>query len=333
MSMGRSDLRQIDVLIVNWNTCELLQRCLETLADLPEAAALQIIVVDNGSRDSTVEMLRRLFPYVHVIANAENAGFARANNQGFSAGSAPYVLLLNSDTEIEGGTIAHCRDYLAANPDVGVVGCRILNSDGSTQNSTFRYPSLRGVISTTSWLAQAFPSNNVLNHDRYGLVNFDGPASVEVVMGSFLMVRRSDHTSNLLDDGFFMYAEEADLCRRTRQLGLDVRILPDVAVTHAKGASSRTPRQRAWSDEAKKRAVLRFIDKWDGRRPAIAANLVMLAGLLPRGFFWWASDASNKVLGRPDKGNRHKLQALGFHLKASLKPSLMMTRFGGPPEG
>lgn len=328
--MDDSDGQCVDVLIVSWNTGELLRLCLTSLGLADEAEELNIVVVDNGSVDGSADVVSE-FTGTTLIANAGNEGFARANNQGFKSTSSPYVLLLNSDTEVEATTIAHCRDYLASHPEVGVVGPTILNSDGTSQNSVFRFPSLRGVVSTSLWLAQAFPKSPFFNHDRYGTTLFTEPTSVDVVMGSFLMVRRSDHSGDLLDDGFFMYAEEADLCRRVRESGLDVRFLPDVSVRHVKGASSRTSAQRAWSDEAKKRAVLRYIRKWEGLPSAYAANAVMMAGMIPRSVGWAAVDLIRAMSRRP-AGQILKGRAAAFHLKALMMPWIIGRRFHGPQD-
>lgn len=320
----------ISVLIVNWNTVDLLQSCLRSVLATPEALDLEVAVVDNGSIDGSAAMVEQEFPTVELIRNEANEGFARAHNQAFRVTSAPYVLLLNSDTEVPPGTLERCRQHLAANPGTGVVGCRIANPDGSTQNSIFRYPSLRGVASTALWLAQARPNSPLWNHDRYGTTELERPTTVEVVMGSFMMVRRRDLEQNILDDGYFMYAEEADLCRHMSELGKQTVFLPDVSVMHVGGASSRTPAQRAWSDGAKKRSQLRFLRKWQGTGAAALANAAMLIGLLPRILAWGVRDVRSRAAGT-EGGELLQARIIGFHLAALLQPSRMSQRFTAPP--
>lgn len=328
--MVEHDEWRIAVLIVNWNTQTLLQRCLSSLFALPEIDELEIVVVDNGSIDNSAQMVTSCFPQVNLIKNDQNEGFARANNQAYQTTSTPYVLLLNSDTEVRPGVIRACRDQLASSPGIGAIGCRIENPDRTAQNSIFRFPSLRGVLSTTLWLAQTFPSSELLNHDRYGDVTPIAETDVDVVMGSFLMVRRSDLGDELLDDGYFMYAEEADLCRRIRHLGLRVVFKPDVAVMHVRGASSRSAGQRAWSDEAKKRSQLRYLQKWNGTGVAYAANVVMLIGMVPRIAAWAGLDAIDRARGR-STGRMLKARAMQHHARCLVRPVRMGDRFHGPP--
>lgn len=322
--------KRVSVLIVNWNTCDLLRSCLSSLGVTDEADQLEIVVVDNGSNDGSAAMVADEFPTVTVVANDDNAGFGRANNQGFEASTAPYVLLLNSDTEVPSGAIAHCRDHLAADGDVGVVGCRIANPDGTTQNSIFRFPSLRAVVSKNLWLAQAAPKNPTLNYERYGEVEPTETTAVDVVMGSFFMVRRADVDGELFDDDYFMYTEEADLCRRMHGKDKRVEFVPDVSVMHVRSASSSTPRLRAWSDEAKKRSQLRYLWKWHGPVVAYLANIVMLVGLLPRTAAWAVGDLLAVVRQRPP-GRLHKARAWPFHLASLFAPSLMRRRMQPPP--
>ncbi len=322
---------QVDVFIVNWNTAELLLACLDSLMTTSEASDLNVIVVDNGSADDSVELVGERFPDVLIIENEDNAGFARAHNQAFAASASPYVLLLNSDAEVPSGTIAHCRNVLAADDGIGVVGCAIVNPDGSPQNSVFRFPSLRGLVSTSLMLAQAFPESDVFNYDRYGSALPDSLSDVEVVMGSFLMVRRGDLDGRLLDDGYFMYTEEADLCRRMIENDLRVVFEPAVSITHVKGGSTRSPAQKAWSYEAKRRSVLRYLRKWRGPLVAYGANLLLLIDLVPRSIGWLASDGLSVMRRRP-AAHFHKISILGLHLRAAVRPSAMDRRFHGPPE-
>ncbi len=321
---------QVDVFIVNWNTADLLVACLASLMATDEVDDLNVVVVDNGSSDHSVKLVSDRFPEVSVVENNENAGFARAHNQAFDVSDAPYVLLLNSDAEVPSGTIAHCRDLLRDDDGIGVVGCAILHPDGSPQNSVFRFPSVRGLVSTSLMLAQAFPNSDTLNYDRYGSALPATLSDVEVVMGSFLMVRRDDLNGQLLDDGYFMYTEEADLCRRMSAQGFRTVFEPAVSITHVKGGSTRSPAQIAWSYEAKRRSALRYLRKWRGPLVAYGANLLLLVDLLPRTVGWLAADLRSLALRR-QPSHYHKISILGFHLRALVTPSAVSDRFHGPP--
>ena len=328
--MAGSDAGVVTIVIVNWNTAELVLRCLASIYEDDLLDRFEVVVIDNASSDDSVQMLRRGFPAITIIENSVNEGFARAVNQGFYVSNGRYVLLLNSDTEVRRGAIEACRAHLEKHRDIGAVGCRIEGPDGSPQNSVFRYPSIRRVLSTTFWLAQAFPQSKFFNYDRYGMAFPDSPTSVDVVMGSFLMVRRADHGSELLDDGYFMYSEEADLCRRLQRQGLGVVFLPEPSIVHIRGGSSRTAPQRAWSDEAKKRALLRYLRKWDGATIAYLANIIMLIGLVPRVPAWAVGDLAAWI-GGGTPGRILKARSFRFHVRCLLRPSLMAQRFSGPP--
>jgi len=324
-------LTTTDVFIVNWNTADLLISCLASLSATEEYDDLHVVVVDNGSSDGSAELVRDTFPDVSIIANDTNVGFAQAHNQAYESSESPYVLLLNSDVEVPSGTISHCRRYLETHPETGVVGCAIRHPDGSPQNSIFRFPSLRGILTTSLMVAQIFPNSRWLNVDRYGSSTPKAAMDVDVVMGSFFMVRRGDVIGQLLDDGYFMYAEEADLCRRMADQGLATTFEPAVAITHIKSASIRSAAQKAWSYGAKRRAILRYLRKWRGPVVAQAANGIMLADLLPRSVGWLGADLLSLVRGRTAT-HFPKIKIAGFHLRAMANPSLMDERFTGPPE-
>jgi len=331
MPTTKSGSQSVAVMVVNWNTAALLQDCLKSLESLPENDELEIVVIDNASSDDSVEVVREFFPDVKLLENATNEGFARANNQGVCCSTSPYILLLNSDTIVEPGAIANARDYLAAHDDVGAVGCRIINLDGTVQSSVFRDPSLRGVVGVALGLSQLFPNSEWMNADRYGRADPTVPTSVEVIMGSFFMVRRNDFADeDLLDEGFFMYAEEADLCRRIRERGQQVHFLPIPGALHIAGASTRSAAQRAWSDEAKKRAQLRFIKKWSGLPAAYITNLVMTIGMVPRVAVWAVADGL-AVLRGGAHGRLLRARAGRFHLAVIVRPDFIGRRFHGPP--
>ena len=130
----------LSIVIVNWNTRELLKDCLHSVWRSLAGIEAEVIVVDNASTDGSVEMVRSDFPATHLIANPDNRGFAAANNQGFDVSSGRHVLLRNSDTSVHGDVLARSVEYMDGNPDVGMMGCRVLNGDGSTQMTCSQFP-------------------------------------------------------------------------------------------------------------------------------------------------------------------------------------------------
>ena len=324
---------EVSVLIVNWNTRELLRSCLRSLAVAECPGVLEVVVVDNGSTDASVEMVRSEFPAVALVENADNAGFAAAVNQADLAASAPYRLLLNSDTIVPPGVITGCRDHLREHASVAGVGCRLLNADGSHQSSVFRFPSLIGLVFNATYLSQVFPNHPILNWDRYGFGKWTEIRSADVVMGSFLLLDRAALETDrpLLDEGYFFYGEETDLCRRLLERGYRIEFHPGHSITHVHGASTRSAAQLAWAEEAKRRGKLRFLRMW--RRPSVAwtANLILLVGLIPRWCGWAVLDAADRLRGRGSTGRRLRAGVARFHLRALRDISVLEEPWGPPP--
>ncbi|MCX8067579.1 MAG: glycosyltransferase family 2 protein [Anaerolineae bacterium] len=228
----------LSVLIVNWNVRDLLRRCLRSVLVNSPSCQLEIIVVDNGSTDGSVEMVRTEFPQVLLIANPDNRGFPAANNQGLAVARGRYVLLLNPDTEVVGNALETMIAFADAHPDVGVVGPQLLNPDGTIQSSRRRFPTLATAIFESTWLQPYAPRRLLTRY--YVLDRPDGEIQdVDWVTGAALMARREAiEQVGPLDEGFFMYSEELDWCRRFRDAGWRVVYLPTAQVVHYGGKSS-----------------------------------------------------------------------------------------------
>jgi len=256
----------LSVVIVNWNVCDLLRSCLlsivascksQVASSVSESHRLrtldfglqtmEVIVVDNGSMDGSVEMLHREFPWVQVIANEENVGFTRGNNQGIRASQGRYVLLLNPDTEVVGDALPIMVDYMERHPQVAALGPHLRYADGSIQSSRRRFPTLATAFLESTILQQWFPHNRVL--DRYYVNDQPDDAVQEVdwVVGACILLRReaiactcSDTGEQVgpLDESVFMYSGELDWCRRAKSAGWRVVYLPTAQVIHHEGKSS-----------------------------------------------------------------------------------------------
>ena len=197
----------------------------------------ETIVVDNGSVDGSPEMVTHDFPTVRLITNPDNRGFARANNQAIGVSSGRHALLLNSDAVLVGDTAQTMVRFLDAHPRAGMVGAKLLNPDGSFQASYNDFPGLRHEFLVLSGLARWFlPST----YPSYPEARSRERRSVDWIGGACLMVRRQAfETVGLLDEDYFMYAEEMDWCYRMKRGGWDICYLPEARAVHGSGASSR----------------------------------------------------------------------------------------------
>lgn len=223
------------VAVVNFNTREHLRSCLASI--LPQAPSA-VIVVDNGSSDGTVEMIRSEYPGVTLLANSVNRGYGAAANQAVAASASPYVLLLNSDTQLRPRALAALGAHLDHHPAVALVGPRLLNPDGTPQPSCFPFPE------PLVTFLQVFSFGSLIRRlprvrDRYRQPS-DMPSRVPWVLGAALAIRREAFAAvGGFDEAFFMYSEEVDLCYRLVQAGWEVHFLPLAEVTHVGGASTR----------------------------------------------------------------------------------------------
>ena len=279
----------LSIIIVNWNTREMLYACLAsvymTLADL-EA---EVIVVDNGSDDGSTEMVLGQFPSVVLIANEENRGFAAANNQALKIASGNYLLLLNSDTLVHGDVLKQSVTYMKKNSGVGVMGCRVLNTDGSLQPTCSQFPSLINLLLLTSGLWK-LPWFDFL--DRYQMRRWQrtDERDVDVVSGCYMLVRaEAIKETGLLDEEFFFFGEETDWCRRFQQSGWQLRFAPVGEITHHGGGSVRKLNHKR--DIMLSSATVKLHLKHKGIASGMAAWTILLVFNVSRALFWTAASA------------------------------------------
>jgi len=238
------DTPLLSIIIVNYNVKDFLHQSLRSIQQATAGIPAEIIVVDNGSRDGSVEMVAQQFPEVHLIRNRENAGFARANNQALREAHGRFVVLINPDTVVQEDTFQVLLRFFEAHPEAGMVGCRILNPDGSLQLACRRsIPTPWVAFTKLVGLSRLFPRSRLFG--RYNLTYLDPGeiTEVEAISGSFMMVRREVvEQVGMLDERFFMYGEDLDWCYRIRQAGWKIYYVPDTQIVHYKGASSQKAR-------------------------------------------------------------------------------------------
>jgi len=270
------------VAIVNYNTRDHLRECLETV--LPQRPA-EIVVVDNDSSDGSVEMMRERFPNVRLI-QAENRGYGAAANLAFAASSAPYVLLLNTDTLLRPGALEALVEYLDDNPQAGVVGPRLLNPDGSLQPSCFPFPSPLNVLLVGATLGRIlFRPIPILRERFLRTWSHDGARVVPWVRGAAMCMRREAFRSvNGFDDSFFLYYEETDLCLRTSRAGWQTHFAPVTEVIHACETSTGGVGNSAFATRLYFQSLSRYFELHHAPLTALAAitleRIVIVARIL-----------------------------------------------------
>jgi len=231
----------VSIVIVNWNVRELLRACLQSLYARGGLAAhaMRVIVVDNASADGSAHMVRTEFPQVQLIANVDNLGFGRANNQALEFCAGPYVLLLNPDTVVEPDAIAGLVQAMDASPDVAVIGCRLLNGDRTLQRWTGgAYPRLLNLLNHYFFLDRLLPASwrpMPLYLDRDVREDMD----VDWVSGACMMLRVEALGGRLFNTDYFMYGEDMELCHRLKQAGGRVVYSPKVSIVHYQGESMK----------------------------------------------------------------------------------------------
>lgn len=274
----------LSIVIVNWNTREMLRDCLQSVFDNIGALEAEVFVVDNASGDGSPDMVAANFPQTILIRNAENRGFATANNQALTSARGEYVLLLNSDTLVHGTVLESSRQYMNAHSGVGVLGCRVLNADGSLQITCSKWPSLMNLALLTSGLWK-LPGPAFL--DRYQMTRWDrtDARSVDVVSGCYMFVRaRAIHEVGLLDESFFFYGEETDWCRRFQGAGWQLQFAPVGAITHYGGGSVKRLNHRR--DVMLTEATVRLHRKHGGLAAALACWAMLAIFNFSRATFW-----------------------------------------------
>jgi len=234
----------LSICIVNWNTRELLRACLQSIYRYPPNAPFEVIVVDNASSDGSADMVRTEFPQAVLIANAENLGYARGNNQAIQQAQGEYILLLNPDTEVFPDTLNCALAFLAAHPEAGAIGAKQLFPDGRVQSSVRGFPTPANLLWEVSGLARLFP--RALGGYRMRAFTYDRVAEVDQPMATFLMARRAVvEQVGLMDEAFPLFFNDVDWCYRIKQAGWRIYFVPEVQILHYGGASTRQVRLSA----------------------------------------------------------------------------------------
>lgn len=286
-------MHDLGIVIVNWNTCDYLQKCLETVFAAEGGFSYQVVVVDNNSDDDSVAMVREKFPQTDLIVNDENIGYPRANNVGLQflgyhaahdvdTDAPRYALLLNPDTEVPPTALYNMVQFMDSRPDVGVAGPKLILSDGSLDKACRRgFPTPMVSIYHYSGLAKLFP-----NSKRFGWYNMtfadeNEELEVDSVVGAYMQVRKDAiEKVGLLDGAFFMYGEDLDWAYRVKQAGYKVWYYPKVVVHHIKRAASSQSKKAQFEFW---RAMLIFYRKHFRKTTFFPLHILIMGALLIKG--------------------------------------------------
>ena len=228
----------LSVIVVNYNTSTFLRDCLQSVFEQTRGLDYEVIVVDNASWDGSRELLQREFPKVRTIFNSENKGFAAANNQAIRVAQGRYVLLLNSDTRVLDGAIQKTFHFMEEHAEASIVGCKLLNSDGTLQPSCMSFPTVWNLFSEAFFLYILFRRTRLFGAYHMTYFDYDTVRPVDIVKGAFMMLRREvSEGVGLFDEAYFMYTEETDLCYRAKQKGFQAFFFPFARIIHFGGGS------------------------------------------------------------------------------------------------
>jgi len=295
----------LSIIIVNWNTKDLLIPCLTSIPRMMQGFKMEIFVIDNDSRDGSVSEVKKTFPFVYLIENEKNLGFAKAANQGLKKASGEYALLLNPDTRLKGETIERLISFMDQHLEAGLVGAQLLNADGSKQNSIANFPSLATELLNKSLLRWLFPKSFPGKEEDYS-----EPIEVESVIGACMMVRREAMDQvGLLDEHYFLFLEETDWCYRMKKAGWKVYHVPQAEVYHFQGKSAEREKERARVEYFRSR--YHFFRKNRGN----LQWFILFIGLLIRlGFEFIAMIVASMITLFMIKGWRKKLSIYAYLL-------------------
>jgi GT2 family glycosyltransferase len=296
----------VSVVIVNWNTCDILRNCLASIYAQTKDAAFEVIVVDNASSDGSSRMARYEFPQVVLLENDTNKGYAAAVNQGIKIAAGRYVLILNSDIIICDSAIDKTVRYANEHPEAAIVTCQVRQSHRTVQMTCFRFPSVLNLSLSASGLAKVFRYNRFFGREWMLWWGRDSEREVDVASGMFLLVRRSViEKVGMLDESFFMYYEETDWCRRLTDAGWKILFWPGARVIHIHGGSQSTQLKAAEMFAQQRKSMLFYFKKHHGRLAYLTARSILGLSFGIRFFAW------NMILLLKHATGKNTLEARG----------------------
>jgi GT2 family glycosyltransferase len=312
-SMSELSKMDVSVVIVSWNTRDILRGCLRSVFEQTKEASFEVFVVDNNSRDGSADMVREEFPTVKLIENAQNRGFAAANNQALRLASGRYMLLLNPDTLILDDAISRCVQYADLHSDVGVVGCQVLEDENRISNTGFSFPTPWNEFLALSGLSRTFPRSRLFGRPELGWWARDSEQDVDVVAGMFMLVRREAIAKvGLLDESYFVYSEETDWCYRFSRAGWRRVFTPSARIVHVDGGRKSTSQISTKMFVQMQKSSMIYHRKNLGFSAWVSVKAIYIASNAVRMVLWFISWVMNRDLNTRNKSVAAKA-ALRYH--------------------
>ena len=251
----------LSIVIVSYNTQEVLDACLKSVQVAIKNLKSEVFVVDNNSSDKTLEMIRSNFPWAKLIANSQNLGFSKANNQALIKAKGKYILILNPDTEVFPKTLTSMMSYMDKNPNAGISTCRVELPNGQLDKDCRRhFPTPWRSFTHFSNLSKIFQGSRIFDQYYVGYVKDDIEQEVDSCVGAFMMIRKSAlEKVGFFDEDFFFYGEDLDLCYRFGQKGYKVVFTPITKIIHHKGVASGIKKSSSHITKATKESKRRAL--------------------------------------------------------------------------
>ena len=288
----------VTVIIVSWNNEAIIKDCITSVLN-QNYEGIEIIVVDNNSADNGVELISKEFSQVKLIANKENQGFAKANNQAIRQSQGKYVLLLNPDVIMSPSSLKRMVSFMETHQDTGVCGCKILNKVGQLMWSCGHFPTLVSEFFELALLSRFFPGNRLTGKYLMSYWDHESVKEVDWLTGACLLAsRKVIQEADLLNESYFLYSEDMDLCFQIKKNGHKIFYIPDVSVMHHQGASSNQDYERNYAQIYKSRYV--FFSNNFGPLQAFLLRIIVIIGFIIRlilgTLFLWILNDKKKYL-------------------------------------
>lgn len=314
MGIKGIDLIDLSIIIVSWNVADLLEACLKSIYDSDFGKyTLEVIVVDSGSQDDSVARVRSTFPQAKLVTQAENTGYTHSNNIGLEIAQGRFLFLLNPDTQVISNAMHQLVAFLDENPSIGIVGPHTLNADGSYQSTKRRFPTLITGLVESTWMQSIAPQHYFDDYYATDIGN-DSISEVDWVQGSALLTRREVYSQiGGLDEGYVMYSEEMDWCKRAKIAGWSVVYFGHAYIMHHGGKSSEqvTARKHILFQESK----LRYFRKFHGLLPAQLLRTFLLLN-----YIWQILlEGLKSTLGHKRSMRQERIHAYWQVLRSGLK--------------